>query len=318
MKYKFSLLTINNHKKMNTDTIINLKHIPKPSNINRQKCICIYNITLFINDLIILIAFSMVVFCAYLIYKTAHSDYTECNSTKYLKLSSYVIGTYAIIIFLIYALMALFVSRPKFINDKNSVDARIIHLIFIYPLACIGPIILGSIMATTGNLYKTYDSQGCDDTLYGMSFVGLYLVCLIVWIFGAIGITLISLAGIIYGIGYLIYCIGYLMYVIIMYLIKISCRDVFGCYIKYDTDQPTECNNTECNDTGKYINLPYNTECPVCLTHMIYKNACTFNVLSCNHAICKTCFNQMSTYDLNVKCPLCRVTSTTSATSTAV
>lgn len=287
---------------MNTDTIINMETKPNFTNKKRRKYICIYNIKLFINDLITILAFSFVVYGAYLIHTTIHSDYTECSSTKYLKRSSFAIGSFAIVIGLIYGISSLFIARPAFLNDTNDA-AEGMHFIYLTILAISGPIALGIIIGTTGNLYKTYDSLGCNENLYGMSFVGLYVVFLIVWIFIAIGIALLIIGLIMYGI---IGGLVVLIYSIFEYLITISCKDIIGCYIKYVPEQPTQL-STGRYDTGQNSKLPYNTECPICLTLLNDKNADTFKILSCNHTVCKICLNQMTAFNQSITCPLCRV-----------
>jgi hypothetical protein len=215
---------------------------------------------------------------------------------------------------LMYGIVSLIISRRNIIKTRNLPDddmwkykeAESVVIAFITFMGIVGPCIFGAIMGSTDDLYMTYDSQGCDSAIYRMAFVNLYVVFLILWIFVGLGLV-ISIVGLV------LTGIARAIYNILHYIIGISWREMCGCYVEYSTEQPVQSPTIyRVHDlVVQNIVQPYNTECPVCLTQRTEQNAMMlFNTLSCNHSICKSCFDKMAALTATVACPLCRASCT--------
>ncbi len=330
---------------MNKDTVAQAEYS------SRRKCVCIYNWDLLFNDLITVAAFGFAAFGAYLIHAARTADYTECENTVYLRNSAFGIGVFAIIMGILLGLSTLCCARiniihfAKFPEDSDWHENKAVGVyvgnVALWILA--GSSVFGGIISATDNLFKTYDSTGCDSALYGMTFAGLYVGLLLMWII----LGLILVFAVVYWILYAIVCI---LYSLLIGITNISWREMCGCYVEYVTEQPVQLPITvdtgslaQCRGAAFHANLraseypadahkglqfsengthkaddlvvenitsPYNTECPVCLTQRTGDNSGIFNTLSCNHAICKDCFDKMAALTAVVACPLCRASST--------
>ncbi len=282
----------------------------------QRKCVCIYNWDLLLNDLITVAAFGFAAFGAYLIHTARTADYTECENTVYLRNSAFGIGAFAIVMGILLGISTLCCARiniihvAKFPEDSDWHENKAVGVyvgnVALWILA--GSSVFGGIISATDNLFKTYDSTGCDSALYGMTFAGLYVGLLLMWII----LGLILVFAVVY---WILYAIGSILYSLLIGITNISWREMCGCYVEYVTDQPQQLQQLPIvHKAGdlvvENITSPYNTECPVCLTQRTGDNSGIFNTLSCNHAICKDCFDKMAALTAVVACPLCRASST--------
>jgi hypothetical protein len=308
-----SLFTTNIIKKMNTDSNIQIEHTEGTGKNRRRKCVCIYNWELLFNDLVTVAAFGFAVFGAYLIHRARTADYNECENTVHLRNSAFGIGAFAIIMGILLGLSTLCCARINIIHaaklseesEESDWHREVSFGVYVgnatlWILA--GSSVFGGIISATDNLFKTYDSTGCDSTLYGMTFAGVYVGLLLIWI--TLGLVLVC-----YAVYWILYVIGYVLYSLLIGITNISCRNMCGCYVEYVKEQLPITHKAD-DLVVQNITSPYNTECPVCLTQRTCDNASIFNTLSCNHIICKDCFGKIALFTASAACPLCRASGT--------
>jgi hypothetical protein len=191
-----------------------------------------------------------------------------------------------------------------------------------------------------GYLYANYNTHDCNEALYIMGFINLYVIFPFVMILAFINLVILGIAGTIKwlyintckgkSITSLIYsCMKGCFYYCINCCINCStyiCYDVIGCvltpYRRYShssaqleqqqlhnhviLDIPMLQTSTKCESATHMDSAAFNTDCPVCLL----TNPEKIQILECKHMICMDCFaNIVSSHPQGITCPLCRASS---------